>query len=398
LGHTQVVTTQRYTAGADPNLQAQFQQVMSQLEAKTESPAPTPEAMPAFPRPPRQEEQADRARLAQGLQRFAGFPTWLRQELAAYTQYRWHNWKPHMAVKHLTRTTCQLTRVWSWLLAHRDMAGWADLKPSDLESWLDSRRQAGLSAQSQYTELCDLRAFLKFVGNRDQPLNANLFRTAAPVCSTPLPKHLTEGEYARLVHTVQTQTAEASLTAVADWAWFLTLAHTGMRVNELLDLRLADLDFAGGRIFIAAPKNRKDRIAFMTPALAQALRTYLVLRPSTADDHVWRWGERLPSDEAIRDRLRRWGQLCQVAVTPHRLRHTFATRLVNRGMPLESVRKLLGHKSLQMSQHYARLYDVTVQEQFAATAAVLEGIAVADWPSYATTPFLTQDAVSPDSV
>jgi site-specific recombinase XerD len=102
----------------------------------------------------------------------------------------------------------------------------------------------------------------------------------------------------------------------------------------------------------------------------------------------------MPTDEVIRRRLRNWGTLCQVTVTPHRLRHPFATRLINRGMALESVRKLLGHTSLDMSQHYARLHDSTVKAHFASAAATLEGIPISDWPSFATTPFLTHDTDS----
>ena len=82
--------------------------------------------------------------------------------------------------------------------------------------------------------------------------------------------------------------------------------------------------------------------------------------------------------------------LCGVSVTAHRLRHTFATRLLNRGMSLESVCKLLGHTSLQMSQHYARLYDSTVQEQFKQTSAALDGLPISDWPTYVTASFLAQ--------
>ena len=67
-------------------------------------------------------------------------------------------------------------------------------------------------------------------------------------------------------------------------------------------------------------------------------------------------------------------------VTPHRLRHTFATRLINQGVSLLSLQKLLGHKFLHTTQRYARVYDATVQEQFQQAMANLEGIAVHNWP------------------
>jgi integrase len=67
-----------------------------------------------------------------------------------------------------------------------------------------------------------------------------------------------------LANPVFAETAEETLTAVAARAWFLTLAHTGMRLNELLDLRVAEVDFATRRILICNPKGGHDRIAFMT--------------------------------------------------------------------------------------------------------------------------------------
>ena len=125
-----------------------------------------------------------------------------------------------------------------------------DLAPqrSDIEAWLDVRRQAGLTPGSQYTELGDLRAFLQFVHNHEHPVNANLFRVAAPVSTPATPKHLSEPEYKRLLATVLSQTADNTLSSVAERAWFLTLAHTGLRVSELLNLRLGDLDLTGARI------------------------------------------------------------------------------------------------------------------------------------------------------
>ena len=111
----------------------------------------------------------------------------------------------------------------------------------------------------------------------------------------------------------------------------------------------------------------------MTPSLAHSLHLYIMQRPA-GDDHLWCDNGRLLAGEAVRDQLARWGQLCGVKVTPHQLRHTFATQLVNQGLPIDSVRKLLGHQTLNMTQHYARMFDTTVKQQFAvATEASKPG-------------------------
>jgi len=379
LGHAFVTTTQRYTLGANPDLRAAFQAAMARIEGL---PAPTEPELPFTPetRPRRKPEPPDSARLNKELGRFASLPDWLRSELCAYAQQRWYDWKPHMASRYITRLTSQQFTIWTWLLTHRQLNGWADVRRTDLESWLDARRLDGLSVASRYTELCDLRAFLKFVIDHGQPVDPNIFRIATPNLADPLPKHLSAAEYERLTTTVFAATTQATLTALAARAWFLTLAHTGMRLNELLDLRTSDVDFANGRILICNPKGGHDRIAYMTPSLAQHLRRYLSQRPTTVDDHVWFYNGKLLADEAIRDQLGRWGKACNIKVTPHQLRHTFATQLINQGLPIESVRKLLGHQTLNMTQHYARLYDATVKQHFESATEAFEGILIRDWP------------------
>ena len=174
--------------------------------------------------------------------------------------------------------------------------------------------------------------------------------------------------------------AEDTPIAARDRACFFTLAHTGVRISELLNLRVGDLDPAGGRLIVQGGKNTRDRVVYLTPTLAEALRCYLPHRGSAEDDHLWLNDGCPLKAHQVRSRLQRWGEMCGVSVTPHRLRHTLATRLINRGMSLESLSKLLGHKYLSTTQQYARVYDATVQEQFEAAMANIEGVAVSDWP------------------
>ena len=69
-----------------------------------------------------------------------------------------------------------------------------------------------------------------------------------------------------------------------DRAWFLILAHTGVRLSELLDLRLGDLNLRAGYATIRDSKPRRDRVVYLTPALSQALKRYLKQRPDLPDD------------------------------------------------------------------------------------------------------------------
>jgi integrase/recombinase XerD len=142
-----------------------------------------------------------------------------------------------------------------------------------------------------------------------------------------------------------------------DYAWFLLLTHTGVRLSESLDLRLADLNLTMGYATVRGGKPGRDRVVYLMPRLVDALRDYLQQRSAQPEeDHVFLLRGVSPSARTLQRRLAWYGQQAGlVDVTPHRLRHTFATRLLNRGMPIHSLKKLLGHQHITTTQIYARL-------------------------------------------
>lgn len=376
LGHSQLKTTQRYTAGANPELRDAFLQTMSQLEEVSPPVAP----IPSLPASPPATEVADPQACADAARRFDDLPVWLRPTLTAYLRHRWRNWQAHRAADNAASLSRQLMRIWQWLLEKRAITGWEALQRQDVEAWLEERQAEGIAVNTRCSQLTTLFGCLHFAVEEGLPIAANIFRIPYPARPDPLPRYLTQEEYQRLWQTVQAQTDSDKPRDILDRAWFLTLAHTGIRTCELVNLRLDDLDFAGQRLVIRGSKNYHDRVVFLTPALTTALAHYLTVRPPLADDHLWLDKGKPLLPARVRYCLQRWSQAAQVAASPHRLRHTLATQLVNQAMPLVSVAKLLGHRSLNTTQHYARLFEQTVKEQFEAAAAHIEGIAAPDWP------------------
>jgi site-specific recombinase XerD len=154
-----------------------------------------------------------------------------------------------------------------------------------------------------------------------------------------------------------------------------------------MDLRLEDLNVAHHVATVRGGKADRDRVVYLTPALADALQRYLAVRPHLPrQDHVFLLHNRPPNSHTIQNRLAAYGRQVGITVTPHQLRHTLATRLINEGMPLASLRKLLGHQNLNTTQIYAQLYDETLYQQFQAAMASLEAIAVEDWPHFDMAP------------
>lgn len=275
-----------------------------------------------------------------------------------------------------------MRRLWIWLDEHRAVNNWDTLRRADLEAWVTALSQRGISEDSIRAELSLVRTLLRFLQARDYSLAPGLFRVQLPrEKRRKLPRYLPEGDYRRLEQVILDQTRPDTFDACFDHVCFLMLAHTGVRISEMLNLRLRDLDLTTATATIRDSKLRRDRIVYLTPPLRKALDRYLKHRPKSSNcDYVFVLRKCPPAGRSIRTRLHKYGDLAGVQVTPHQLRHTLATRLLNQGMPIHSLRKLLGHKYLTSTQRYAQVYDETLYRQFREAMSQLEAIAIEDWP------------------
>lgn len=383
LGHNQLQTTQRYIDGADPTVRADFKRAMDQLETAFTKPRSLPPA-PTKPSPSGPSRQAPVAQLLKLRARLSSLPPWLAEPLDAYLSWHWPTWRGQSAYKLGRNLFTLVQRVWTWLATHRQVDGWQTFRRADLEAWLQARSQEGVSNVTIQGALAQLRSVLKFAETRGAPLDPGVFRVQPPKKGMSLPRYLPEAEYRRLETTILEATQSDTYDARLDRAWFLMLAHTGVRLSELLDCRLADLNLATRVAIVRGAKADRDRAVYLTPTLGQALSRYLLVRPDLPmDDHVFLFHNRVPSTQTIQKRLASYGQQVGVTVTPHQLRHTLATRLINQGMPIASLRRLLGHQNLNTTQLYAHIYDETLYQQFQAAMSSLEAIPVEGWPSVA---------------
>lgn len=381
LGHQELETTMRYTAGADPLLQQEFERLMD----KQPLPPREPSTAPLAPRPPRQRHPAPSEKLEAALACYTEFPEWLQEVLNAHLRHWWHLWKPHMAPQNAYHRSREMTTIWRWLLSHFTLDGWEQLKREHLEQWLNHEIERGLAPSTVARNLSHIHSFLTFALDFDKPIHSALFRVKGPKTSAPLPRNLDDEQYKLILKTMLSRTEDAP-DLLLQRTWFFTLAWTGIRRSELLDLRISDLDLATRRLFIHDSKNEQGRVLFLTPSLVQYLHAYLAWRPDSPTDHLFVYGDGRPlTSSAISSKCQRWGTRCKVTFSPHRLRHTFATRLLNQGLPMESIRRLLGHTSLSMTQRYANLHDSTVLLHFEQASSYLEGIPIPDWPAHSLT-------------
>ena len=387
MGHAQVTTTQGYIAGAAIDVRADYEAAMSRLEAERPgsiSLPPTPsEAVDVSPEPPEPEADDSGAairpsesieELSENLSRFwTGLPTWLTEPLTEYIAHRRRRWKPSQKEHHTQARLYTLCPLWRWLLEERAIDEFAALGRRDVQAYVEARLEAGPAASTVNLDLRELWAFLRFVEAHGEIVSPGVFRVARLKEEKPLPRFLTEEEYQRLEAHLLDQTTIGTRDNRLDRAWFYLLAHGGLRLGELRDLCLGDVDLEGRRLMVRDGKGKKDRAIPLSDATVKALQGYLAVQGQAQTDHLLIFRQQKVKPGLVQGRLRRYGKAVDVKVSPHRLRHTLATRLVNTGMEITSIQRLLGHDKLDTTMIYAQVHDATVEGDFRQAMARLEG-------------------------
>lgn len=391
LGHTNLQTTQLYIDGADPTVRADFRQAMQNVAQMAQLPGPRA-GQPAVAQSttlftaPQPEERPDPVSLLDNLGHLAAdLPDWLQTELRSHTLRRMSRWPTHRLRIQTHFHFSTLCRIGRWLVNERNWQALDQLQRVDLVAYVNSRQEAELQPRSIATELTVFRMFWDDLLIQERVTNTAILQVKAPPAGDHLPRYLTLTEFQRLEQVIHTATQTDRPQDRLNRAWFYLLAHAGLRLCELLNLRLSDVDLRAKRLRIRSGKGDRDRVLPMTQQLATVLQDYLAVREPATTDHVLIYKGAALTAQLVPERLQRFGSKAQIEpMTPHRLRHTLATFLINQGMPITSLQKFLGHQDINKTLIYARVYDETVRTQFAAAMAQVEHIAVPAWPAQIT--------------
>ena len=251
-------------------------------------------------------------------------------------------------------------RLINFLAAYRGEAieppALVGLAASDLRAFLAHRRSGGLGAASAARELSAIRRFLAFAAEQ-QGEAANIPRTRAPRRPKTLPRPASPDDAVALAEDAGAFASEPWIGA-RDLAILLLLYGSGLRVSEALSLTARSLPL--GQAIRVTGKRSKTRIVPVVPAVREAIAGYVEQCPypieSDAPLFVGARGGPLNADlvrRAVRAARKRLG--LPDTLTPHALRHSFATHLLARGADLRSLQELLGHASLSSTQIYTKV-------------------------------------------
>lgn len=277
---------------------------------------------------------------------------------------KWQNWlrlekraSPHTVASYLF----DIQNLMAFLNRHHgqqlNLTLLASLKLADFRSWLAYNAGAHLTASSRARAVAGVRNFFRWLDRTGQLHNNAIELLKLPKTERRLPRPVSEIEAQDIV-TLSKNVPSENWIGLRDKALFTLLYGAGLRISEALNIAQADLS-QKSRIVVTG-KGNKQRVVPLLPIVTECLDLYLASCPYTPRGKdlifVGARGEKLNPTVAQRHlrQLRRQLNLPDT-VTPHALRHSFATHMLAGGADLRSLQELLGHSSLSTTQLYTKV-------------------------------------------
>jgi integrase/recombinase XerC len=226
-------------------------------------------------------------------------------------------------------------------------------------SWMANRARQNLTNKSTARALSAVRSFYKWLAKYHGIQNEAIGLISSPKVPRKLAKAIETTDVSDMHAAIRSVDSSEPWIAARDWALIVLIFGCGLRISEALSLKNQDIVNKPQTLRICG-KGNKERLVPVLPAVYVAMDKYIAIRPfgNATDDFVFRSVRGLPMSprmaEKVIEKLRHFLQLPDY-VTPHALRHTFATALLAGGADLRSIQELLGHSSLSTTQIYTRV-------------------------------------------
>ncbi len=245
------------------------------------------------------------------------------------------------------------------------LGGLRRVQSTDMRAWMAHERRRGVSARSLARQLSSVKSFYRWFAERDGFEPTAILATRAPKFQKKLPRPMAKDAAIAMIDSVSAQNEEGWIAA-RDVAVVTLLYGCGLRISEALSLTKKDTPLP--EVLRITGKGGKERIVPVLPAVRDAVDSYLRQMPFEldAEDTLFRGARGAALNprmiQKVMERARAQLGLPATA-TPHAMRHSFATHLLEAGGDLRAIQELLGHASLSTTQAYtavdtARLMEV----------------------------------------
>lgn len=235
----------------------------------------------------------------------------------------------------------------------RNLLNVRDFTMHNIRGYLALEQAKEIARNSMLRKISALRSFAKFLANRGL-IDSNPFKLfAAPKREKLLPKFMSEEEASRLM-----DTRISARFGLRNKAILELLYSSGLRRSETVGLNVGDINFSEGWAKVLG-KGSKERLVPVTDLALEAISNYLATRAEVSPSSPLFLGSRGTrlSGEGLAQIVKQSAVKTNLArkITPHSIRHSFATHLLNNGCDLKTLQEMLGHKSLGATQVYTHV-------------------------------------------
>ena len=225
--------------------------------------------------------------------------------------------------------------------------------------YVDHLLQKRLSPKTITCHLQTIRLFFDYLADEEGMAVENPVRRISIRLPKPLPRHLKDGQAEKFL---------AVIKDPRDRAMFLLMLRCGLRVEEVAHLTVDAVDYRKRQVFVRCGKGAKDRVVYLSDDARAVLEAYLQKRSSKAKEmFLVQKGPLTGAPISVRDiqkRIEHYGRKSGLDVSCHRLRHTFATQLLNADADLATIQDLLGHDHITTTQRYCKVANLKVQRDY----------------------------------
>jgi len=252
-------------------------------------------------------------------------------------------------------------------LKHQGHVHIETLTRDDLGSYIEKEQDRGLKPASIASRVKCLYAFFQYLVDQKVVHPNIILRKMHIKVPETLPRAIDPEDVRQLLKVIQ---------KIRDRAMLLMLLRTGMRIGEMLDTKVQDVNLSGKRVEIfETRKNGIGRVVYLSADARVALQHWLKARKPDKAYLFYSQQRDTMSYSTARVMFFKYldkAGLAGKGYSLHCLRHTFASELLNAGMRLECVQQLLGHSSIEVTRRYARLTDNTRKEEYFRAMAIIE--------------------------
>jgi len=243
------------------------------------------------------------------------------------------------------------------------------VRADKIEQYIDYLHQKRLQAVSINLYLAIIRVFYNYLKYEEKIKLVNPIKSSCRLrVPKPLPRALREEQVDQFFDVIKTK---------RDWAMFRLMLRCGLRVEEVANLSLGDIDLKRRRIMVVDGKGGKDRVVYISDDAADGLIAYIKLRSHRRVKRIFLvekgdYKGQPISVRGIQKRMEYYASKTGLKISCHHLRHTMATQLLNADAQVESIQDLLGHNWISTTERYCKVSNVKVKrDYFSAMGKIL---------------------------